>query len=68
MPRWENCRGLPVQSRRIPADAIAWVLHFACQNPKVLGYSYELWTYALLQWSRAEARRGGGPTPSSRLN
>jgi len=26
-----------------------WVLHCACQKPKDLGYSYELWTYALLQ-------------------
>jgi transposase len=39
----------PGQSRRIPDDAIAWVLHCACQKPKDLGYSYELWTYALLQ-------------------
>jgi transposase len=39
----------PGKSRRIPDDAIAWVLHCACQKPKELGYSYELWTYALLQ-------------------
>ena len=39
----------PGKSRRIPDDAIAWVLHCACQKPKDLGYSYELWTYALLQ-------------------
>jgi transposase len=39
----------PGQSRRIPDDAIAWVLHCACQKPKEWGYSYELWTYALLQ-------------------
>ena len=25
-------------------DAIAWVLHGACQKPKDLGYSHELWT------------------------
>src|SRR5260370_18250252 len=37
------------QIRRISDDAIAWVLHCACQKPKDLGYSYELWTYALLQ-------------------
>jgi serine/threonine protein kinase len=36
-------------SGRIPDDAIAWVLHCACQRPKDLGYAYELWTYALLQ-------------------
>src|ERR1035441_6188566 len=39
----------PGKSRRIPDDAIAWVLHCACQKPKDLSYSYELWTYALLQ-------------------
>ncbi len=39
----------PGKSRRISDDAIAWVLHCACQKPKDLGYSYELWTYALLQ-------------------
>src|ERR1700687_1844383 len=39
----------PGKSRRIPEDAIAWVLDWACQKPKDLGYSYELWTYALLQ-------------------
>ena len=37
------------KARRIPDDAITWVLHCACQKPKQLGYSYELWTYALLQ-------------------
>ena len=39
----------PGKIRRIPDDAIAWVLHCACQKPKEIGYSYELWTYALLQ-------------------
>ena len=39
----------PGKIRRIADDAIAWVLHCACQKPKELGYSYELWTYALLQ-------------------
>src|SRR5579864_5400896 len=39
----------PGKSRRIPDDAIAWVLHCACVKPKELGYSYELWTYSLLQ-------------------
>ena len=34
----------PGKSRRIPDDAITWVLHCACQKPKELGYSYELWT------------------------
>jgi transposase len=34
--------------RQLPDDAIAWVVHCACQKPKELGYSYELWTYKLL--------------------
>jgi transposase len=34
--------------RQLPDDAIAWVLNCACQKPKELGYSYELWTYRLL--------------------
>src|SRR5262249_60962830 len=29
-------------------DAVVWVQHCACQKPKELGYSYELWTYKLL--------------------
>jgi transposase len=39
----------PGKARQIPDDASAWILHCACQKPKQLGYSYELWTYALLQ-------------------
>lgn len=39
----------PGKSRRIPDDAVAWVLHCSCPKPKELGYSYEIWTYALLQ-------------------
>ena len=34
--------------RQLPDDALAWVQHLACQKPKELGYSYELWTYRLL--------------------
>ena len=34
--------------RQLPDDAIAWVQNCACQKPKELGYSYELWTYKLL--------------------
>ena len=39
----------PGKSRRIPDDAIAWVLNCACKKPRELGYAYELWTYSLLQ-------------------
>lgn len=38
----------PGKPRQLPDDAIAWVQHCACQKPKELGYSYELWTYRLL--------------------
>ena len=38
----------PGKPRQVPDDAIAWVQHCACQKPKDLGYSYELWTYRLL--------------------
>lgn len=34
--------------RQLPDDAKAWVQNCACQKPKELGYSYELWTYRLL--------------------
>src|SRR6266851_4071115 len=34
--------------RQLPDDAKAWVRNCACQKPKELGYSYELWTYKLL--------------------
>jgi transposase len=34
--------------RHLPDDAKAWVRNCACQKPKDLGYSYELWTYKLL--------------------
>jgi len=34
--------------RRLSDEATTWVLHCACQKPKDMGYSYELWTYELL--------------------
>jgi transposase len=39
----------PGKVRVIPDDALAWVLHCACEKPKDAGYAYELWTYSLLQ-------------------
>jgi transposase len=38
----------PGKPRQLTDDAIAWVQYCACQKPKELGYSYELWTYKLL--------------------
>ena len=53
----------PGKVRRIPDDAIAWVQHCACQKPKELGYSYELWTYSLLQdHVRKHCRNAGHPS------
>src|SRR5215471_9430824 len=38
----------PGRPRQLTNDAVVWVQHCACQKPKELGYSYELWTYKLL--------------------
>ncbi len=38
----------PGKPRQLPDDAKVWVQNCACQKPKDLGYSYELWTYRLL--------------------
>jgi transposase len=38
----------PGRPRQLTDDAVVWVQHCACQKPKELGYSYELWTYKLL--------------------
>src|SRR5262252_4741154 len=50
----------PGKPRRLPDDAIAWVQHCACQKPKELGYSYELWTYRLLLAHRHQRSVAGG--------
>jgi transposase len=63
---WEAALGeLPRRgkSRRIPNDAVAWVLHCACEKPKNLGYAYELWTYSLLQeYVRKHCVEAGHPS------
>jgi len=62
---WEAALGeLPRtgRPRRLSDDATAWVLHCACQKPKARGYSYELWTYALLtQHIRQHCEAAGYP-------
>jgi transposase len=47
----------PGKPRRLPDDAITWVQNLACQKPKELGYSYELWTYRLLTHPHSPALR-----------
>jgi len=51
----------PGKSRLIPDDAIAWVQNCSCQKPKDLGYSYELWTYTLLQQHIRKQGRSSQP-------
>jgi transposase len=58
----------PGRSRSIPDDAIAWVQHCACQKPKELGYSYELWTYGLLQKHVREHGAAAGHPSLSKLS
>jgi len=51
------------RSKKLTAEARAWVVSLACQKPKDLGYSYELWTTALLaQHVREHCREAGHPS------
>lgn len=55
----------PGKVRRIPDDAITWVLQYACQKPKELGFAHELWTYSLLQqYVRKNCVEAGHPSLS----
>jgi transposase len=55
----------PGKVRRIPDDAIAWVLDCACRKPKEVGYPHELWTYSLLQeYVRKSCVQAGHPSLS----
>jgi transposase len=62
---WEAALGelpRPGRPRRLSDDATTWVLHCACQKPKEVGYSYELWTYGLLtQHIRQRCEAAGYP-------
>lgn len=50
------------QKPRIGGDERTWIVNLACQKPKDLGYSYELWTTALLaQHARKNAETAGYP-------
>ncbi len=47
------------------SEAVAWVVSLACQKPKELGYSYELWTTRLLaQHIRENCEAEGHPSLS----
>jgi transposase len=54
--------------RCLPDDAIAWVRNCACQKPKELGYSYELWTYRLLTAHIRQHCVAGGHPALKRLS
>lgn len=44
----------------VTPEAKAWVISLACQKPKELGYSYEVWTHRLLaQHIRNHAKESG---------
>ena len=58
---------LPGKPPQLPDDAIAWVQYCACQKPKELGYSNELWTYQLLRDPRAPALRGGRASGAAKV-
>ena len=46
----------------ITTEARTWVVNLACQKPKDLGYSYELWTNQLLaKHARKQCREAGHP-------
>lgn len=47
----------------ITNDARAWLISLACQKPKDLGYSYELWTTDLLaKYIRKNCKKQGHPS------
>ena len=53
-------RGRPAE---ITPEARAWLLALACEKPKELGYSYELWTTELLaRHAREHCREAGHPS------
>lgn len=53
----------PGKPRSITAEARAWLVSLACQKPKDLGYSYELWTTRLLAaHAREHCEEAGHPS------
>ncbi|MCP4490247.1 MAG: IS630 family transposase [Gammaproteobacteria bacterium] len=52
----------------ITPEARAWLLALACEKPKELGYSYELWTTELLARHAREHCRKAGHSSLARLS
>lgn len=52
----------------ITAEAKAWLVNLACQKPKDLGYSYELWTNQLLARHARDHCQDAGHPSLSRIN
>lgn len=53
----------PGKPETITLEAKAWLVSLACQKPKDLGYSYELWTTALLsKHAREHCEEHGHPS------
>jgi transposase len=51
---------------QLTPEAKAWILSLACQKPKDLGFSYELWTIRFLaQYIREHAAENGHPSAST---
>ncbi len=61
---------LPRAGRRpkITRAARAWLIDLACQKPKDLGYSYELWTTALLAKHVREHCEASGHSSLAKLS
>jgi transposase len=56
----------PGKPPTLTPEAKAWILSLACQKPKDLGFSYELWTIRFLaEYIRQHAEEKGHPSASS---
>ena len=53
----------PGKPPKITPEAKAWLVNLACQKPKELGYSFELWTNRLLaKHAREHCKENGHPS------
>ena len=58
----------PGKPPKITPEAKAWVVNLACQKPKELGYSFELWTNRLLAKHAREHCKENGHPSLARIN